>query len=68
MILQLTIMIEINIVGLRPILWYMGTKMREPAQKTTTALPLVMFLILIDCSYRSRREDLDYLPAVMSRW
>ncbi|KAK5637340.1 hypothetical protein RRF57_013052 [Xylaria bambusicola] len=26
-------MIESSMVGLRPILWYMGTKMREPAQK-----------------------------------
>jgi|SRR5688572_24674847 hypothetical protein len=29
---RLTTMIESSIVGLRPILWYMGTKMREPAQ------------------------------------
>jgi hypothetical protein len=28
----LTTMIESSIVGLRPILWYMGTKIRQPAQ------------------------------------
>jgi len=61
-------MIEISIVGLRPTFWYIGTKIREPAQEKTKVLALVVFLISVDCPYPIRREDLDYSPAATSDW